>query len=64
LSLDGNFLNDVQAYLSNISTMLVLTGPLICEKKIKCKKLQAMTDNNASANNDDAGRQSHHLWVR
>ena len=61
MSLDGNFLNDVQAYLSNISTMLVLTGPLICEKKIKSKKLRSMTDDNVSANNDDDGRQLQHL---
>jgi hypothetical protein len=47
-----------------ISTMLVLTGPQICEKKIKCIKLRAMTDDNASVNNDDDGRQSQHLWVR
>jgi hypothetical protein len=37
--------------------MLVLTGPLICEKKIKCKKLRSMTDDNVSANNDGDGRQ-------
>ena len=37
--------------------MLVLTGPQICQKKIKCKILRAMTDDNASANNDDDGRQ-------
>ena len=37
--------------------MLVLIGPQICEKKIKCKKLRAMTDDNASANKDDDGRQ-------
>jgi hypothetical protein len=36
---------------------LVLSGPQICEKKINCKKLRAMTDDNASANNDDDGRQ-------
>ena len=33
--------------------MLVLSGPQIGEKKIKCKKSWAMTDDNASANNDD-----------
>ena len=44
--------------------MLVLTGPLICEKKIKCKKLRSMTDDNVSANNDGDGRQLQHLWVR
>jgi hypothetical protein len=37
--------------------MLVLSGPQIGEKKIKCKKSWAMTDDNASANNDDDGRQ-------
>jgi hypothetical protein len=44
--------------------MLVLNGPKICEKKIKCEKLRAMTDDNASVNNDEDGRQSQHLWVR
>ena len=36
--------------------MLVLNGPNTCEK-LKCKTLRAMTDDNASANNDDDGRQ-------
>jgi hypothetical protein len=37
--------------------MLDLNEPQICEKKINCKKLREMTDDNASANNDDDGRQ-------
>ena len=37
--------------------MLDLNEPQICEKKINCIKLREMTDDNASANNDDDGRQ-------
>ena len=41
--------------------MLVSNGPQICDKTLKCKKLRGMTDDNASANNDDDGGQSQHL---
>ena len=37
--------------------MLVLSVPQIYEKKINFKTLRAMTDDKASANNDDDGRQ-------